>query len=239
MNLDEMAPIIRGKLARNWAGHADFDDAVQEATIHAWKDLEKGGYEPWHVINRAVVQGKKLLIDNRKSMTGAAPRTKTGVNNPQGEKTREKINQFIRDYVELHGKHPTNKVVSAAVGVTDRTVAYHRRRAYTNVGNDGGVTRHDYTEQSLTAMLDAVEGQEDRTALFALESFESDLIDTLDFTDLVASLNKDSAKALTMFNMGFIDREIGEAFGYMKHPQPMGNKIKRRALKEAKEVLEA
>ena len=141
--------------------------------------------------------------------------------------------------MELHGKQPTNKVISAAVGVTDRTVATHRRRGYTNVGNDGGMTRHDYTEQSLTAMLDAVEGQEDRTALFALESFESDLIDTLDFADLVASLNTDSAKALTMFNMGFIDREIGEAFGYMKHPQPMGNKIKRKALKEAKAVMES
>lgn len=237
MDLEQVAKVVRGTLARKWFKHPDFEDAVQEAIIHAWRDIETGGYTFAHVVNRAALQGKKLLADKRATITGKARRSKEGTVSAQGEATREKINMFIRDYVDIHEKMPTNKEIAAAVGVSNSTVITHRKRGYTNVGADGGVTRHNYSESSLESYMTAADIDADECPLFAQDSFEDSLIEDLDFQNLLASLSEESAKALTLYVMGYIDREIAEAFGYDKHPQPMGNKIKKRALKEARRVL--
>lgn len=88
----------------------EFEDAIQEGLIRAWKDHETGNYEIAHLRNRAWSWSHNYLYKEGTYATGSElKRSREGITKKSGDATREKVQAFQNEYYAIHEKKPSYK----------------------------------------------------------------------------------------------------------------------------------
>lgn len=202
IDFNEVSRVVTKRVKAKYGNHVDSEDAVQEALIQAWKDMETGEYEYAHLVNRAVTWARKYLFPgtNAQKATGAARTSAQGyVRNPAA---REKIRMWREQYIELHGKVPTQKEIAQGVGMSQGMVSYHlKKMTDTNVkaiktADGKRVDYSAYTTQTLTPVWSEVD--QDYNRIIGAPSFEDDLLTELDFTAMISKYEPDVREVVVL-----------------------------------------
>lgn len=250
INFKRLERYLRVALS-SWRAEDTYEDAVQEGLIRAWKDTEAGMADEDHVKSRAKLWAKNYLKDartGRRTPTGAPSRTRDGRQDSRGIASREKITQFVDEYVRIHDKPPTNIEVSRATGLSTSVVGYQRRviregrmqnnAIYTEEYGERRIDHAAYTVGHFTdETSDALEG-----AFYSIAAnrvnFEEDLISEMDFYALLGKLDERHKKILFWYHiLGYEAKEVATALGYAPVSSTGSRHIK-DAHTAAKSVLE-
>lgn len=220
--------------------HDMMDDAVQEAMIRAWKDHEEGITEQSYLCRRAKIWAFNFLRDaptGRRTATGAPKKSLEGRQDSRGQKTREKITQFLESYRELHEKDPKIYEVAEATGLSTAVVSYQwkniregKTKSNALYTDEYGERRIDYRAYSIghftTDNEDPIFGYLSKSDRHT-ESFEDDLLGDLDFNMLLGKVDEVHRKVLYLHHvLGYNAKEVAGALGYEKVSNVGSRRIK-------------
>jgi RNA polymerase sigma factor (sigma-70 family) len=203
---------------RSYRHDLRYEDAVQEALIHAWKDLQSGEYEFNHVLNRAKLWARSFLQKHYARTTGSPPLSREGVTTEDAERKRQKITSYVHEFSKLHDRKPSNSEVSKALGIPLATVAQQRINiatgAYDHAIYEGeGKNRRISSVYFQPAHLDAVIDP-DSSWWAADHGFENDSIASMDFERLLSGLSAESRDVIYYHVfMGYNKRETSQHCG--------------------------
>lgn len=203
---------------RSYKADLRYEDAVQEALIHAWKDAESGEYTFNHVVNRAKVWARSFLQKPYARTTGAPPLSRDGVTTEDAERKRQKITSYVHEFTKLHDRKPSNQEVSQGLGIPLATVAQQRINiatgAYDHALYEGeGKRRRIASVYFQPAHLDAVVDP-DSTWWTADHGFEAESIANMDFERLLKGLSAESRDVIYYHVfMGYNKRETSQHCG--------------------------
>ena len=195
-----------------------YEDAVQEALIHAWKDIQSGEYDFNHMTNRAKLWARSFLQKPYARTTGAPPLSRDGVTTEDAERKRQKITSYVHEFSKLHDRKPSNSEVAQALGIPLATVAQQRINiatgAYDHAIYEGeGKRRRIASAYFNPAHLDAVIDP-DTSAWAADHGFENETVANLDFERLLSGLSTDSRNVIYYHVfMGYNKRETSQFIG--------------------------
>lgn len=195
-----------------------YEDAVQEALIRAWKDIEDGIDDFHHVTNRAKVWARGFLGKPYARTTGSPPLSRDGVTTEDAERKRQKIISYEHEFFKLHERKPKNSEVSQALGIPLATVAQQRINIATGqydhaVYESEGTRRRISSSYFKPVHMDAFEAP-DKDLIAAKTSFEGDVIAQLDFEALLHKLTEDSRQVIYYHVfMGYNKRETSQCMG--------------------------
>lgn len=213
-----------------------YEDAVQEALIRAWKDIESGNEEFHHVANRAKIWARGFLGKHYARTTGSPPLSKDGVTTEEAERKRQKIIAYVHEFAKLHDRKPSNSEVSQALGMPLATVAQQRINIATGqydhaVYEAEGTRRRISSSYSKPVHMDAFESP-DRDMMASKTTFEGDVIAQIDFELLMKTLT-DESRHVVYYHifMGYNKRESSQ---YMGISQRMFDTRLERALAEVR-----
>lgn len=205
---------------RNVSTSSEWEDAVQEGYIQAWKDWEAGSRDFWHLVNRGRTWAKAYLQrDNGRRATGSTRRTLKGRTTAQGNITREKIRNFAEEYISVHGKRPTFRLMGEAAGVDENTAARHWRIMYqaqaaskTGTLEDVSETVMDHTRMD-TSNEDEKMSQEFARAI-TVPDFAPSLWQDEFFWEITRNVPAKYGQALALYyGYGYKNVEIAKFFG--------------------------
>lgn len=210
---EKLVPMVRKSIHRDFRNRFnehDRDDAVQEALVRLWKDLEaKKITDEKHLYNRARHWGRAYLIDDRRYPTGHTVNSREGIRPKSGDVRREKI----KAYIEENGHECTNAEIGRALGYTHESVGHHREAM-----KSSSSTLRYFKEQTLTVSAEYSDNEDIRH-----EAEQNVLQD--DFAERTAqsaairvavSFLADDVKDVVFrhFWLDEAQRTIGEANGY-------------------------
>lgn len=154
-DVDHILDRVRARVFSKYRTHRDVEDLMQEASVKSWKLYqEHPDWDEARIVYFGVMKAQSLVS----GQSGEAPTGKP-VNRVQhkqhasGEASREKIRQYLNEYIRIHGKQPTKSQVADDLGMSRRNVRYHMDRLYLF---EAGVPKGT-KEFSLDAGLDAEE----------------------------------------------------------------------------------
>lgn len=220
VDLEEIRRYLITSLGR-YRGHEEYEDGFQEGMIRAWRDIQDGHTEFLHVAHRAKLWAVNYILDSgngRRRATGAPPMSRNGRNDSQGEKSREKIRQYVSEYVKLHGSEPTNKQVANGTGLSSAVVSHQRKNMREGKGfnhalytTQYGEKRIDYSAYKSTAITD-----DNRDFIFSFHKveFEKEVIDNMDFVALLEKVDVNHRNVLYWHHvLGLNAKEISQRLG--------------------------
>ncbi len=200
IDFDEVSLTVTKRINAKFGTHADKDDALQEALIRTWKDVESKKYDYNHIVNRAETWARKYLFPgaNAQKSTGSSRVTTDGF--ARRPEMREKIRLFRDEYRKLHGTNPTHKATGQALGLSASTIGSYLKRMNTVEpikAKDG--RRIDYGAYNFKPLLDMRDESDDEyNSRVAIPSFEADLMDDLSFQELIKALDYESKRAFVL-----------------------------------------
>lgn len=231
LDLSTVERIVRSNI-RSYRDDPRFEDAVQEALIRAWKDMESGDYveDLGYIINRAKLWARSFLQRKSTRTTGSPPLSRDGKMTEQGEKTRQKIMSYTSEYFRLHNRKPSNRETAKALGLTLTTVANqriniakgHYDHAVYDVEDKTGRRRLAKTyflpvhlDSVFTSTMDSDGSSDPRTdALVAIPSFEGDVLDEMSFRSLLDQIPEENRKAVYLhYGLGYSLVECSQILG--------------------------
>jgi RNA polymerase sigma factor (sigma-70 family) len=195
-----------------------YEDAVQEALIRAWKDIQDGSEDFNHVANRAKLWARAFLQKPYARTTGSPALSMDGVTTEDAERKRQKIISYVHEFSKLHDRKPSNSEVSQALGIPLATVAQQRINiasgAYDHAVYEAEGSRRRISRTYFQPVhLDAFEAP-DKDSMAAKVGFESDVIAKIDFELLLKSLTEDSRQVIYYHVfMGYNKRETSQWMG--------------------------
>lgn len=231
-NLMAILPrILRGSFS-SYKAREDFEDAVQEGLIRAWRDLndEENERDDTYVIRRAKTWMHAALCDDSKLPTGHPGRERTGITKHASLPYKEKIRSYVDEYIALHDEKPTQAQISQATGIHKDTISRHMRNL--NAGDhalyrddttaDGGIARRRVDRRayiSAPLLIDGADGNTfmhpDAEALSDGYQFEDVVASEDSFSHMLATLTDEDRKVITMyFQYGMTHKEIGNVLGF-------------------------
>lgn len=206
----------------------NFEDAIQEGLIRAWKDVQENTLSEMtqsYINHRAKQWAKNFIRDSkigRRRPTGAPLNSKEGRNTKSGVASREKISIFMRDYSDLHDKEPSNIEIAQATGLSAAVVSYQRKairegRHHNNaitVTDQDGRTRTDYTAYSVSHFTTTF--TEDIIFNIAGKiEWEDETIAEMDFFNLLDGVDQKHKQVLFWHHfMGYNSKEIAGLLGF-------------------------
>lgn len=237
----------------HYRSHPHWEDAIQEALLHAWKDIESGEYEPFHILNRAK-QRAWAFMHNNKRATGSPPLSRDGIGTAESDAQMWKIAHWRREYWELHDKWPSYaevaKVFDISTSSVERQIMRHREGRYNHAvyvpRGDGHRTLAPsyFNPISIDGMSDSLndEGKDSETynqIRFSTGDMEDIMISNLDFYRILDQVSEESRKVLFLvYVMGYTQPQVGKELGYKANHNQNGYKRIRKAHKEVKEILD-
>ena len=202
-SFESIASSVVASVRRRYHSHGDCDDAVQEALIRAWKDYESGKYEPKHIVNRSATWARKYLFpgSNAQKATGSTRVDTSGyVRNPQ---IREKIRLYMDEYIQLHGRKPSQVTVAKAIGISQSQVSYYLKKMATpgvETLKSKDQTRTDFGAYQMVELHNPhTENDDDYNSRTVQPSFEESLMDSLRFQEIVRTFEPEVRKALVLY----------------------------------------
>lgn len=233
------------KATMSYRNHSDYEDGFQEGMIRAWKDVQDGNENTLHVCRRAKQWAVNYITDlgsGRRRATGAPVRAHDGLVRAQGDLTREKISQYIDEYMALHETTPTNKQISMATGISSSVVSRQRLNIKTGRGTNFSITTEQYgelrTDWSAYKHSAITDDNRDFVESYKATTFETDLVDELTFYELLAPLSVEHQKALYLYHiLGYTGLEIAKHLGLSEH-QMTGRRKVNDAHKALKNILD-
>jgi RNA polymerase sigma factor (sigma-70 family) len=232
----------------------EFEDAIQEGLIRAWKDHESGKYEPNHLRNRAWSWAHNFLYKDGTYATGTElKRSREGITKKHGDAIREKVQQYQKEYYAIHAKKPSYQTVAEGTGFSKSQVAVairslktmnHIKPAY--YVDSTGKTRLDHSAYRPSPLyqvdLNGEECIDPRAEKLTVENWEEEYIGTQAFGKMIEFLKWDSKAIVILYFMyGYSQREIAIHLGYSdtKSGQAIVSRLFRKALEDIKEHEEA
>lgn len=211
---EEVALTVTKRINAKFGSLGDKDDALQEALIRAWKDVEDGSYDYNHIVNRAVNWARKYLFPgaNAQKATGSTRSTAQGF--VRNTATREKIKMYREEYIQIHDKIPSQRQISAALGISQTQVSYYMKDTRVNVkvikSKDG--SRIDHGAYRLTPLVDARdESDGEYNSRTSVPSFEASVMNELAFQELISPYDIETQRALTLhFKWDWTFMDIGK-----------------------------
>lgn len=228
---------IRKRVGRYVRGTTnELDDLHQEAVIHAWKIMESGDHDGfWHVVNKGLTKARAYASRDSLRPFGAPKLERDGFNQPSAY--REKVFQYVQEYLALHNEWPTGKAASEALGIPAASCNHHIRRyrqgkfdhaKYEIRANGERRISDEYIKgrQSLDTL-----GEFTETHIIGEDSFEDNLVSRMAFMNVVGSLPGDHGKVLALFFCeGLTAAEIAEYFGTKSRAHTIGHRKIAQAL---------
>jgi RNA polymerase sigma factor (sigma-70 family) len=249
--LERINKVIYKRMSRYLRYHPEWEDAVQEAYIQAWKDYQKGDWESdFYLINRACTWAKAYLQSDRgggRRGTGRAKSVGEGYSTADGLAMCEKTRQYVTEYSKLHNSKPKPSVMAKALGISAEygsvlLKTYNEKLYAASIGN-----RDDWQPPVNMDTAAAEENSDTSTAgkrsnkfqeAITEKGFESSVISSDFFNWVCSQVGERHAQVLTMhFVYEMSAREIGEYYQYPKWPVQNGRKNINAAVKAAKEVI--
>lgn len=208
--LEKLPRIMRGSL-RSYHDLENWEDSIQEGLIRAWKDLEEGGRDDTYVVRRAKVWAQSHLLDESRLPSGHPGRERTGMIRKRDLARAEKVQNFVREYVELHDRKPSVKEVAEGVGISRNSASFqlrtlnHRRGGY-QLKVDGDRFRLDRNAyKKVPLIVVAEDGNEtihpDTERLVQDRPFEELITGQENFNRLLKFLNTDQQRILTLYHL--------------------------------------
>jgi RNA polymerase sigma factor (sigma-70 family) len=195
-----------------------YEDAVQEALIRAWKDIQEGNEEFHHVANRAKLWARSFLQKHYARTFGSPALSKDGVTTEEAERKRQKIISYVHEFSKLHDRKPSNSEVAKALGMPLATVAQQRINIATGqydhaVYEAEGSRRRIASTYFKPVHMDAFEAP-DKDMMASKTTFEGDLIAQIDFELMLKALSDDS-RHIVYYHifMGYNKRETSQYMG--------------------------
>lgn len=237
---------------RSYRGHAKYEDALQEASIRAWKDMESGKYSFLHVVRRAAIWGRSFLQKDHSRTTGSPPLSRDSISTGKSDAQMWAIDEYRQEYFKTHGKFPRNTDVGKMfeMSSTDVDRQVQRRRdgkwdhaRYVNNADGTRSIHPDYsTPTHIEAMKDTLGGTDSKSPYEFLFPDEApgpeELVLNLDFYNLLSEVSETNREVLYMFCvLGYNTTEIGRACGYERNLNQNGYKRLKRAKTEAEKYL--
>ncbi len=246
--LEDVYIRIRKTLTRYLRSHPEWEDAVQEGCIRAWKDFEEGKRDSVYMVNRGVTWGKAYLQSDRgggRRATGRPVSSSDGYHTADGIASRQKMKQYVEQFYPLHNRKPKPTEAAKALGISGEYASvllktYEQGLYATKVGN------RDTWE--LTVGMDTMRLQSSETdeasKVFVrstmIPSFEDEVLSNDFMETIISQLKERHGQVIRMyFMLGFTPKEIGEYYNYPKWPVQNGVKNINAALKAVKKVLDA
>lgn len=219
-----------------------FEDAVQEALIRAWKDMQEGNVESfWHCANRAKTWARSFLGKPHARATGAPKLTRDGQTTAHSTLVLSKVRNYIRDHIQLHEEHPTNTQIAQALGMNLHTAGLYVRKI-----RNGKYDHAIYDEREgpgrrrLAASFYSpthITEESINHSVFAEEGFEDAILSEEYFNSILAQVDPENREVLYLrFVLGYTPTEFGRMKG-AKHPGMAGQRIIDKAVKAAKAVV--
>lgn len=201
---EEVAVTVAKRIRKKFSTVPDWDDALQEALIRAWKDVQDGSYDYNHIVNRSEMWARKYLFpgSNAQKATGSSRVDTTGY--VRNAAMRDKIKLFRDEYITLHGKPPTQVVVGKALGLSQHQVSYYMKRLNTvQVQRKADEKRIDNSAYRFEALPSGRhDGDSDFapefSKLISEESFESGLVADLAFQQRLNKFDDETRRALIL-----------------------------------------
>lgn len=221
-----------------------YEDAVQEALIRAWKDIEAGETENfWLVANRAKIWARSFLGKPHARPTGAPKMSRDGKTTAHATLMVEKVKAFTYEFNKLHGRGPSGTELASGLGMNPHTATMYQRKiregridhAMYDESEGPGHRRAAASYFKPTHITDDSINQE----TFSLEGFEDTLIAEMDFFRLVEKIPAPYNTVLYLrFALGYTTKEIAEHMEPgVKYASVTGQRRLKKALEMAKEAL--
>lgn len=239
-DLKEVEKSIRAGIW-SWASDDKFEDAVQEALLHAWNDIESGRVESFHhVVNRARVKARSFLLKPFARATGSPTLSRDGMSTHQADLMRSKVSAYRQEFFNLHDRLPSSSEISQGTGIHRESVANYVRQIkngdwdhaqYEVEGNRRRIAISYFKPHHIT-----VENQDTIGGLNAVE-FETELISNLDFERFLSRIEDDvDREVLYLWAVkNYSGPEIAKHFGDARYQQ--GTRRIKHALETAKYLL--
>ncbi len=253
VSFEEVCKTIEKTMSRHYRDHLEWEDAVQEAKIQAWKDWDNGLRDVRHLVNRARMCGKGYFSrDKGRRATGHAKASRVGHVTAAGDATRAKVQQYVEDYIQLHDAKPKIRDVAKAIGLSETYASgvmrtMHQRKY---AGEQG--SRDNWADSKISLDSSFSGNEEDlQTKTMIKATSIADFTDDIDsdswFLGIIQRLQDWDVKYSTdyaelIFLRYYYDMtptEIGKHWGYTKNPgQRVANQLARAKARAEKLVYE-
>lgn len=187
---DDLAQKIKRKIYGRYGTSHLVEDLAQEAVIEGWK-MYMDDREDGYILFWAAQKVSRYLGTEPEPFTGSTD-SRGGhgqsVTTAEGDAQREKIKQAQREYMQLHGKKPSNAEVGRMIGMDPRRVSKYVNRANFNLPPKA-------TTAPVIAYFDgwveaSDEGDMSYIKALAEESFEETSIDKILVDDMLPELKE-------------------------------------------------
>ena len=127
-SLEDLLDHVEKRMNYRYAKHVDFEDLKQEAKIWAWQEYEAGNRDRWDILRKANNRARNLYQDKSGSKPFGKPvASKDGTRNVKGLETKEKIRNFLEEYIALHNEKPTINQIADGLGMKYANVWHHMK----------------------------------------------------------------------------------------------------------------
>ncbi len=252
IDFEQLCTTITKRMYHAYGAHTNIDDAVQEAIIRAWRDVEDGITDYNYLVNRARIWGKAILFDAHHYPTGDLGRSREGTTRKRSDATREKIKLFVDEYKELHGEDPSIRQIQVGLG-TKADISRHLKTIKSHIplilregeGNNR-INRAAYVFTSLPESVESNGASENEWSsnqghkAFSTPSFEDESISYRDFIHLIDKIQDPEFKeiAFLYYHEDWSQKDIGVHLGYA-HPQSTVTRALKKIHEELRETLDA
>lgn len=245
IDLDQLTTDIE-KLSRwrykNFVGSENFDDAVQEGKIWAWRQIEKGAEDRGWVLNSSVRHvWNHLHPETHHQPTGHERITGGfGVANTDTRARMEKVDNFILEFGRLHDRKPGTSEIARGTGLQDEQVRRVLRRLSDR--DNTALTFNSFGRVSsknisLSVLMDVKNDGDsaDSHEAFSMPSFEDGAVSELDFQLLLSKLSDIERRVIVLRHVyGYTETMIGREVG---HSQSTVNRLLRFTHKKLRAII--
>lgn len=246
VDLMEVEKTFRKRMMRRYRNQPLWEDAYQEGLIRAWKDIEEGGREFAHIINRADAWARNVMFDRNTKQTGEPRRSTFGGRKKKGDETRVKISEYMTEFHASRGRLPSKTEIATELGLHVSSIAPHltvMQQGNTATFMKGETTRVDlnaYGFYPLEWQNPNVEGDlysNEVIARITQPSFEDEWLAHEHFFEIISVLDKEDYDLMILrFYYDWTTTEIGESyFGYTTSARQKAHRKVNNVLKKLRE----
>lgn len=249
IDFEELSGTIRKRITKLYGSHNECEDAIQEATIRAWKDIENGITDYGYLVNRGASWAKAFLFNSSHYPTGDLGRSTGGWTMPKSDAIREKIKLYMQEYKELHGREPSIRQIQKGIG-TKVDIARHIKTIKSSIGvltRPNGGNRIDRSAYVYHPLPDFNDQNDDTQWVsnsdlpkYVTPSFEEGTLSDASFISLVSRLDDEELKRVLVlyYVEDWSQKEIGVHLGY-SHPQATVARMMKKAYKILRQHIES